>query len=791
MSKPSEVSPAAFFGNINRYQFTDADRELFDRELSDFVPPDAFDAHAHLYDLRNLSPDTPEEEFGGAPEVGHDAMVASMRKWMGDRVTTKGLYIPFPTPTIDTRAANAFLAGQLKGRDGCRGLMLIRPTDDPAEVEAELLEKGFAGFKVYHQLAAREDTFYADQSEFLPEWAWELADKHGLWITMHMVRKRALSDPDNLDYVREHCLRYGNAKFVLAHAARGFNYRHTAEAIDQLRGVGNVFFDTSAICEPTTFEAIIRATGAGRLMYGSDFPVSDVRGKAVSVGDGFFWLYDHNVEWEGWPHGGHNPVGIESLLALKQACRTMCLNDNDVERIFYDNARQVLGLKARPSGEGVQALYREAKTLIPGGTQLLSKRPEMFAPDQWPAYYEQAIGCEVIDTDGRRFIDMSYCGILACVLGFADPDVNAAVVRRVHFGSMATQQTADEVELTRLLTQIHPWADMARYARAGGEVMTVAVRIARAATGRDKVAICGYHGWHDWYLAANLSPETEDGTNSLEGHLLPGLRPKGVPRALLGTALTFHYNKLDELDAVIAEHGDDLAAIVMEPTRATPPEPGFLEGVRERADRIGAKLIFDEISIGWRLCLGGAHLKFGVEPDMATFAKTISNGYAMSAVIGNRETMECSQDSFISSAYWTEGVGPAAAVAAVKKMMRVDVPGHLARLGERISDGWRKLAETHGVPLAVAGWPQLRSFSFGHPQATALTTLMIARMLDRGFLASTSAALTLAHEDHHLDAYLSALDEVFAELAEAIRDGDIAQRIGGPIKHTMFARLTD
>ena len=788
---PQAITRVAKMANANTFKTTDADRELFERELRDFVPPGAFDAHAHLYDLRLLSPGTPEEEFGGPPEVGYDVMVQSMSKWMGDRVITDALFLPFPTPTIDTRASNQFTAGQVKTRPASRGLMLIRPQDDPAEVEAEIKSAGFAGFKVYHQLAERENTFYADQSEFLPEWAWELAHQHGLWITMHLVQSKALSDPRNHEYVRKHCLQYPNARYVLAHAARGFNAGHTADAIDLLRGLDNVFFDTSAICEPTAFESIIRATGTTRLMYGSDFPVSEMRGRPVSVGDGFFWLYDHNAEWDGWLHGTHNPAGIESLLGLKRACRTMCLNDRDVERIFCDNARQVLGLKPPPTGEGVQALYREAKTLIPGGTQLLSKRPEMFAPDQWPAYYEQAIGCEVIDTDGRRFTDMSYSGILACVLGFADPDVNAAVIRRVHFGSMATQQTADEVELARLLTEIHPWAEMARFARTGGESMAAAVRIARAATGRDKVVICGYHGWHDWYLAANLTDESDDGSNSLGDHLLPGLKPAGVPRALKGTTLTFHYNKLDELDAVLAEHRDSIAAIVMEPTRATPPDPGFLEGVRERAGRIGAKLIFDEISIGWRLCLGGAHLMFGVNPDMAVFAKTISNGYAMAAIIGTRETMQTAQDSFISSAYWTEGIGPAAAVAAVKKMMRLDVPSELARKGKMVKDGWQKLAAKHSVPVKVAGWPQVPSFSFDHPESTALTTLFIARMLDRGFLAAGNCTLTMAHQDHHLESYLEAIDSVFAEIAQAIEKGDIEERIGGPVKHTMFARLTD
>jgi glutamate-1-semialdehyde 2,1-aminomutase len=494
------------FADAHRFRYTDADRELFDKHLRDFVPLNSFDAHAHLYDLRHLVPQAEPSEFTGSPQIDHDVLLNSMRQWMGDRVVADGLYFPFPVRHLDPGPANDFLAASLVKRPQSRGLMMIRPQDDPADVEAQLKRHGFVGFKIYHVFAAREDTFFAEQGEFLPEWAWELANRHGLAITMHMVLPRALSDPRNQSYIHEHCLRYPGANLILAHAARGFNARHTLEGIDSLRGLPNVYFDTSAVCEPSAFEAILRTFGVTRLMYGSDFPVSELRGRALSVGDGFFWLYEHNTQWDGWLHARPQLVGIESLLALQQACRTLHLTDRDIERIFGDNIRQLLGLH-RPNGEGGQALYREAKTLIPGGTQLLSKRPEMFAPDQWPAYYEQAIGCEVIDTDGRRFIDMSHCGILSCILGFADPDVNAAVIRRVNLGNMATQQTADEVELARLLCDIHPWAQQARFTRGGGEAMAVAVRIARTFTGRDKVAVCGYHGCHDWYLAANLNRE--------------------------------------------------------------------------------------------------------------------------------------------------------------------------------------------------------------------------------------------------------------------------------------------
>ena len=248
-------------------------------------------------------------------------------------------------------------------------------------------------------------------------------------------------------------------------------------------------------------------------------------------------------------------------------------------------------------------LYHKARTRIPGATQLLSKRAELHAPEQWPPYYARAKGAEVWDLDGRKFVDMSYAGIGSCILGYADADVDDAVRAAIDAGSMCTLNAPEEVELADLLCELHPWGDMVRYARCGGEAMAVAVRIARARSGREKVAFCGYHGWHDWYLAANL-PQGD----ALDGHLLPGLAPAGVPASLSGTALPFHYNRLDELERIVAANRGELAAIVMEPVRSTEPLAGFLESVRALADDTGAVLVFDEVTAAFRATTGGIHL---------------------------------------------------------------------------------------------------------------------------------------------------------------------------------------
>ena len=440
-----------------------------------------------------------------------------------------------------------------------------------------------------------------------------------------------------------------------------------------------------------------------------------------------------------------------------------------------------------------QRLYREARRLIPGGTQLLSKRPEMFAPDIWPAYYQSCRGCEVIDLDGNRYVDMSIMAVGASLLGYADPEVNAAVIDAVERGSICTLNSPDEVAVAKKLIELHPWAEMARFGRTGGEAMTAAVRIARAATGRDVVAFCGYHGWHDWYLAANVAPGgADDARDALDGHLLPGLEPRGVPRALAGTALPFHYNRIDELKAIVDDHGAELAAVVMEPTRSVGPEPGLLEGVRELCDRCGARLVFDEISVGWRLTLGGAHRLHGVEPDVAVFGKTLGNGHPMAAIIGKASTMDAAQDSFISSSYWTEAVGPAAALAFMAKAERVDVSGHMQRIGRRLGEKMVEAGRRGGVSMKVTGYPGFPNITLdvSPDQLPALQTLMNIRMLERGLLWSGACTISYAHREEHVDACAEAAAQVLPEVAEALARGDAMERIGGQVKQAGFARLT-
>ena len=341
---------------------------------------------------------------------------------------------------------------------------------------------------------------------------------------------------------------------------------------------------------------------------------------------------------------------------------------------------------------------------------------------------------------------MSIMGIGTNLLGYGHPEVDADVAATVASGNMCTLNCPEEVLLAERLVALHPWSDMARFARSGGEANAIAIRIARAATGRDTVAICGYHGWHDWYLATNLQNDS-----GLEEHLLPGLEPNGVPRGLSGTVQPFSFNRLDQLESLAARF--DLAAVKMEVQRSCPPQPGFLEGVRDLCTRRGIVLIFDECTSGFRETLGGLHLKFGIEPDMAMFGKALGNGYAITAVIGIRSVMEAAQSTFISSTFWTERIGPTAALRTLDVMEREHSWEVVTDIGEKVMRHWQRLANLHNVPIDIYGLPALAGFSFVSPNSLAYKTLLTQEMLKKGYLASSLLYASVAHTPEMLDKY--------------------------------------
>lgn len=757
------------------------DQKLLE-ELRDFFPARVFDGHAHLW-RREDCVFPPGCEFARNTEGTAASWRASQERIFGPDRLVGGFFLG--EPRSSPARMNDFLLQELRNEPCSRGAVLITPDQSPDQAAGYFESRLIAGFKPYHAFSAEKPTFESSIKGFVPEWVWRLAHERRLVIVLHLVKKSALNDPKNQREIREHCEKYPGARVILAHAGRGFHAPNTVNGISGLRGLENVWFDSAAICEPEPLLAVLEEFGPRKLLWGSDFWISDVRGKPVTLGDGFAWLTDQTVDWD-LVSRPYLPtlVEIESLRALQAAVRIFGSNAEDVEDVFYGNAAELLNIERR--GEGVtRKTYDKAKSIIPGGTQLLSKRPEMYAPGQWPAYFREARGCEIWDLDGRRYYDFSTNGVGSCLLGYRDRDVTDAVKRRIALGSMSSLNPPEEEALAEDLLEIHPWADRVRFARTGGESMAVAVRIARATTDRSGLAVCGYSGWQDWYLAANLGAG-----DSLRGHLLPGLRPLGVPGELRGTVSTFHYGRIDELRRAVDVHGRNLAAVVMEPCRYRDPEPGFLEEVARLSRAAGALVVFDEITIGWRLVLGGAHLKFGVSPDIAVFAKALGNGHPMAAVLGTKTAMEGAHSSFISSTYWTESVGPAAALATIRKMRRIDVRAHVADIGRLVTESWRACGERHGLPLTVEeGYPCLAHFHFDGPQANDARTYYTQLMLDRGFLAGVQFYPTLAHTEDVVAKFGTAVDSAFADIAVALRREDLKDRLRGQAAHTGFARL--
>jgi glutamate-1-semialdehyde 2,1-aminomutase len=448
---------------------------------------------------------------------------------------------------------------------------------------------------------------------------------------------------------------------------------------------------------------------------------------------------------------------------------------------FFSGNQSLVRNEGSIMGTG-QKLWKRAKDVIPGGNMLLSKRSEMFLPDKWPAYFSKAKGCKVLDLDGNEYIDMSIMGVGTNILGYGHPEVDNAVLRAVEAGNMSTLNCPEEVFLAEKLIEMHPWADMVRFARTGGEANAIAIRIARAATGKDKVAICGYHGWHDWYLSANLGEES-----NLAGHLLPGLEAKGVPQSLRDTVFPFNYNDFCGLESLLNLH--DVGVIKMEVMRNMGPEDGFLHKVRKLATDRGIVLIFDECTSGFRQTFGGLHKLYGIDPDMAIFGKALGNGYAITATIGRREIMQAAQSTFISSTFWTERIGPAAALKTLEVMERTRAWDTITQSGLQIREGWQKLADQYALKIDHWGLPALTGFTFKSDNALAYKTLITQEMLAKGYLAGNSLYVSTEHTPMVVNAYFAELEPLFALIKECEEGLDVMRLLKGQVCHSGFKRL--
>jgi len=437
--------------------------------------------------------------------------------------------------------------------------------------------------------------------------------------------------------------------------------------------------------------------------------------------------------------------------------------------------------KGASMGNG-QKLWKRAKQIIPGGNMFLSKRSEMFLPDLWPSYFSKSKECYVWDLDGKKYIDMSIMGIGTNILGYGHPEVDEAVHKTIDLGNMSTLNCPEEVFLAEKLIKINPWADMVRFARSGGEANAIAIRIARAASSKDKVAICGYHGWHDWYLSANLTDN-----KNLGDYLLPGLDPNGVPENLKNTVFPFNYNDYEALVSLVNK--EDIGVIKMEVERNKGPENNFLSKVRKLATDNNIVLIFDECTSGFRETFGGIHKKYKVEPDMAMYGKALGNGYAITAIVGRQEVMEAAQTTFISSTFWTERIGPTAAIKTLEVMERDQTWKTITKMGVYASNELKKLADKHELEINQWGIPSLTGYNFVGKNSLHYKTLITQEMLKKGYLAGNSLYVCIHHTKSIIDDFIKNLDPIFLLIRECDDGRDVNSLLKGPICHSDFKRL--
>lgn len=431
-------------------------------------------------------------------------------------------------------------------------------------------------------------------------------------------------------------------------------------------------------------------------------------------------------------------------------------------------------------------LWQDALRIIPGGNGLLSKRPERYAPDIWPTYFTTASGVSITATDGVTYTDMAQMGIGSAILGYAPKELTQAVCDAARQSVNCTLNCTEEFELAEKLIELNPFAGGVKFARTGGEAMSIAIRIARAASKRDKVAFSGYHGWCDWYLAANIGD-----SSGLSQHLIPGLNTHGVPSSLKSSSIPFIYNSVDDFIRVVNENSD-IGVICIEGARYDFPRKEFLEAITDYARKNSIVIVSDEITSGWRLTDGGVYKINGFNPDIVVYGKAMGGGYAISAVVGKQEVMDFANTTFISSTMWTERIGFVAGLKTIEILTRDKTWIHLNQIGDKIGKGWESAANKHGLLLSVTDFKPLITFKFGYSESinNLLLTLFTQEMLKRKYLAASSIYVSSTHNEVILEKYFIEVDEVFALIKKSLDSGDILQFLNTNPRSDSFGRLT-
>ena len=401
-----------------------------------------------------------------------------------------------------------------------------------------------------------------------------------------------------------------------------------------------------------------------------------------------------------------------------------------------------------------QKLWRRANVLIPSGNMLISKNPNLYLPNKWPTYFKKTKKISVWDLKNQKYTDMAPMGVGTNILGYANSQIDKSVQNVLKKGTMTTLNCYEEVYLAEKLVAMHPWSEMVKFARTGGEANSISIRIARAASSKDNIAFCGYHGWHDWYLSSNLGNK-----NNLDEHLISSLNPLGVPNNLKNTAFPFSYGDFKTLEKLIKKR--NIGIIKMEVCRSSKPDISFLKKVRNIATKKKIILIFDECTSGFRESFGGLQKKINIKPDILILGKALGNGYPITAVLGKKEIMEYAEKTFISSTFWTDRIGPTAAIKTLEIMEKVKSWEKITKMGNYLNNQWKKIAKENNLNIKIEGLPAISKFTIKSNNFNAYKTFITQEMLKKKFLASNTVYLSIYHDKKIINEYLSILNDLF------------------------------
>jgi glutamate-1-semialdehyde aminotransferase len=419
---------------------------------------------------------------------------------------------------------------------------------------------------------------------------------------------------------------------------------------------------------------------------------------------------------------------------------------------------------AKRALEKSRAYLERARALIPRQAQTLSRAPTQFIVGVTPYMLERGDGCHVWDVDGNKYIDFT-CSLGPIILGYNHPSTNAAVKRQLDQGLIFGLPHPLEVECTTLIREFIPSAEMVRFGLNGSDCTTAAIRAARAYTGRDHIAKCGYHGWHDWSICTNPA------------------RAKGVPQQVSALSHEFKYNDLASLQKILDDHPGQIAAVVMEAVHDELPKDGFLQGVQELARKHGAVFILDEVLTGFRLAKGGAAEYFKITPDLGVYGKAVSNGMPLSFVAGKKEIMQKFEEVFFSYTYGGEPLALAAAIDTMKFMKQYPVHEHLWKVGRMFFDGYNMLAQKYGLRTQAIGTALFPTLTFKAAQGNDdrfLKSLFFQETVKRGILTSHQVKFSYAHKEEHIKAFLQAVEEAFKIMAKAVQENAVEKHLEGP-----------